>query len=307
MRKIYYLLLLAAGATSYLSAQTPSDAILMKGNQACVLLEYSFASFDHYWEGEVKRNNQTIETVHRRSAMPMVAIGLWDNLNIYAGVPYVKTWSTEPNGGNFAGASGLQDLTLAAKYRWLNKTLNKGELVGLATLGFSTPISNYLPDYQPYSIGIGAPELSYRAILEYQHSSKWFVRGAGAYLWRGYAEAEREYYYNDGSYYTPWMDVPSAFTLEAVAGKWFLADALRVQLSYIASRSLSGDDIRSYNAPQPTNRVNFGRVGLMAQYYFPQVKGLGVVAYHNRIVDGRNAPEMITTGLGLTYFFNYRK
>lgn len=292
---------------AHLNAQSPNDAIMMEARQACVLLDYSFSSFDHYWEGTLKRDNPTIATVQRHSVMPMVALGIVDNLNFFIGVPYVKTQSTEPNGGKFAGASGFQDLTMAFKYKWLDKEQEKGTLKALATVGFSTPITNYLPDYMPYSIGIGAPELSYRAIVQYKLHSGWYARVTGSYLWRGYAKAEREYYYNNGSYYTPWMDVPSAITVEAVAGKWFLDNSLQVEMGYLGTTSLSGDDIRSYNAPQPTNRVNMDRIGVFAHYHFPTVKGLAIVAQHNRVVNGRNAPIMNTTSLGINYFFNYLK
>lgn len=289
-----------------LRAQSPSDALMMKSNQICILLDYNFSSFDHYWEGQLRRDNQTIATVQRHSFMPMVAVGIIDNLNIYVGVPYIMTSSTELNGGKFAGVSDFQDLSFALKYRWLKKDFDKSTLTGLATFGVSTPITNYLPDYMPYSIGLGAPELIYRGIVEYRNSS-WYFRGAGTYLWRGYAEAEREYYYNNGSFYTPWMDVPNAISAEVVAGKWLFSNSLQVQLEYFSSTSLSGDDIRLYNAAQPTNKVNMDRIGVFAHFFFPKITGLGIVGYHNRVVNGRNAPQMNTTGLGLTYFFNYRK
>lgn len=290
-----------------LNAQTPSDALMMEAKQACVLLDYNFSSFDHYWEGERKRENQTIATVQRRSVMAMVAVGILDNLNFYAGVPHIRTNSTETNGGKFAGVSGFQDLTLAVKYRWLNKELKNGQITSFATIGFSTPITNYLSDYMPYSIGSGAPELSYRLILQYYTNSNWYVRGAGTYLWRGYTEAERTYYYNNGSFYTPWMDVPNGFTAEAVVGKWLFDRTLQLEVSYLGLQSLSGDDIRAYNAAQPTNKVNSDRVGGLVRYFINKVPGLGVVAYHTRVVNGRNAPEMNTTGGGITYFFNYLK
>lgn len=288
-------------------AQTPSDALMMEAKQACVLLDYNFSSFDQYWEGTLKRENQTIATVQRQSVMPMMAIGILDDLNFYMGVPYIKTKSTEPNGGKFAGVSGFQDLTLAVKYRWLNKKLNKGRFTSLATIGFSTPITNYLSDYMPYSIGLGAPELSYRLIFQYDTDNYWYVRGAGTYLWRGYTEAEREYYYNNGSYFTPWMDVPNGTTIEAVLGKWLFDKSLQLELNYWMLQSWSGDDIRPYNAAQPTNKVNSSLVGGLVRYYFKKVNGLGIVGYHNRVVAGRNAPVMNTTGVGLTYFFNYLK
>ncbi|ADR23591.1 hypothetical protein MATR_25540 [Marivirga tractuosa] len=302
-----YLVIIGLFFTSHLNAQTPSDALMMKSNQLCILLDYNYSSFDHYWEGELRRNNETIAMVKRNSIMPMVAVGILDDLNFYAGVPYIKTESTEPNGGKFAGTSGFQDLNIAIKYRWLNKQFEKGALAGLATVGFSTPITNYLADYMPYSIGSGAPELSYRVIVEYKNNNDWYFRGAGTYLWRGYAEAERAYYYNNGSYYTPWMDVPNAFSTEFVVGKWLFSNSLQVQVSYFGSKSLSGDDIRPYNPAQPTNRVNMDRIGIFSHYFFSNVTGLGIVAYHNRVVAGRNAAHMNTTGMGLTYYFNYRK
>lgn len=288
-------------------AQSPSDALLMEARQACVVVDYNYASFNKYWQGDLKRENQTIQTVKRHTLMPMAAIGVFDDLNLFVGLPFIKTYSTVPNGGRFNGARGFQDLTVALKYKWLEKDIRGGRLKGLATLGFSTPISNYLSDYMPYSLGLGAPELSYRAILQYRLKKDWYIRGAGTYLWRGYTKAEREYYYNNGSYYTPWMDVPNAITTELAIGKWFLEDALQVEISYFGSKSLSGDDIRVYNAPQPTNNIDSDRVGIFAHYHFPKINGLGILAYHNRVVRGRNSAQLKSTGFGVSYFFNYLK
>lgn len=303
----YLLLCLWMLASGRLPAQSPNDAIMMKAKQACILLEYNYASFDHYWEGGSKRINQTIATVHRNTVLPMAAIGIVERLNLYVGVPYISTGSSEPNGGRLAGVSGFQDLTLALKYKWLGKEIGNGELSGFATVGFSTPITNYLPDYAPYSLGLGAPELSYRAILQYKFSNGWYFRGTGAYLWRGYSKAEREYYYNNGSFYTPWMDVPNAITTGAVIGKWLFKNSLQLEVNYVGSQSLSGDDIRAYNAAQPTNKVDMDGLGVLAHYYFPGIKGLGIIAYHNRTISGRNAPQISTTSVGVTYFFNYLK
>lgn len=290
-----------------LQAQTPSDAILMNAKTACALLEYNQGSFDQYWEGTRLRGNRTIATVTRSTVMPMLAVGILDNLNFYIGVPYIKTESSDPNGGKFAGVNGLQDLSIALKYKAFSKVIKKGTFSALATVGFSTPVSNYLPDYMPYSLGLGAPEISYRAILQYKWNNGIYLRTAGAYLWRGYAKAEREYYYNNGSYYTPWMDVPNAFTLEGVAGVWLWNNSLQVQLSYFSSRSTSGDDIRAYNAAQPTNKIEMDQAVIFAHYYFLKKKNLGVVAYHNRTLQGRNSAKINTTGVGITYVFDYLK
>jgi hypothetical protein len=198
-------------------------------------------------------------------------------------------------------------LMVAVKYKAFEKNTERGNLKVLGTISFSTPASNYLPDYMPYSLGAGAPELAYRAIAQYKFNNGLYVRGAGTYFWKGYAKAEREYYYNNGSFYTSWMDVPNAITAEGIFGTNLLQGALQVELNYLKTHSLSGDDIRAYNSPQPTNKVTMDRVGISAHYYFPKLEGLGIGLYHNRVINGRNAPKISTFGVGLTYFFNYLK
>ncbi|MBO0342327.1 transporter [Muricauda lutimaris] len=290
-----------------MNAQTPSDALMMRSKNICVLFSYDMGTFDRYWEGSYLRSNETIATVDRNTVLPMAAIGIFDDLNFYISLPYVKTESSIPNGGKFAGARGFQDIGFALKYRAVHTDLGTGKFTALATAGFSTPFTNYLSDYRPYSIGSGAPEFSLRAIGQYEHSSQFYLRASIAHLWRGYTEAERDYYYNNGSYYTAWMDVPNAWTYEAIFGKWLFDTSLKLELSYTTLNSTSGDDIRAYNAAQPTNKVEFDRVGFAAQYYLKSVKGLGFVAYHNRVVNGRNVPKFSNTGIGLTYQFNVIK
>lgn len=285
--------------------QTPSDALMMPAKNACVLANYDFGKFDQYWEGDRLRGNLTIATVKRMTVLPMVAVGISNKLNFYVGVPYVKTLSTDPNGGKFAGARGFQDLGLALKYEAIKKVTPQGELSVLGTVGYSTPITNYLPDYMPYSLGFGAPEVALRGIVQYQMKKGLYFRASLAHLWRGYAEAERDYYYNNGSYYTPWMDVPNAWNAEGILGAWLLKHSLKIELSYSGMKSTSGDNIRAYNAPQPTNRVNMERAGLMMQYYLPPAKKLSVSVYHSRVLNGLNAPKINNIGAGITYQFKF--
>lgn len=301
------LALACIGTPTSLKAQTPNDALMMPSKNICVLFSYDMGTFDRYWEGSYLRANETIATVDRNTILPMAAIGILDDLNFYISLPYVNTESSEPNGGKFAGARGFQDIGFALKYRAYHEDLGPGKLTALATAGFSTPFTNYLSDYRPYSIGAGAPEFSLRGIAQYQWNNGFYARASLAHLWRGYTEAERDYYYNNGSYYTAWMDVPNAWTYEGIIGKWLFNTSLKLELSYSSLSSTSGDDIRAYNAAQPTNKVESDRVGLSAQYFFKSLKGFGVVAYHNRVVDGRNVPKLSNTGFGITYQFNVIK
>lgn len=288
---------------AHVQSQTPSDAMMMKQRESCFALVYDHGSFDQYWEGTYLRENATIASVTRTTIAPMIAIGLHDKLNFYVGAPYVRTKSSEGNGGKYIGVKGFQDLTLAVKYNALKLALESSTLSIFAAVGYSTPLTNYLSDYRPYSIGFGANELSTRGIVQYKLDNGFYVRGAGAYLWRGQTRTERDYYYANGSYYTPWMDVPSAWEYSAVAGKWFLENSLRIEASYYGLSSTSGDDIRPYNAPQPTNKVDVGQMVFSAQYFIKQVKGMGVMAYYSDIISGRNIGKSTNIGGGLTYQF----
>ena len=256
-----------------IQAQTPSDAIMMKRGELCFALGYEYGSFDEYWEGTDLRKNETIATVSRQAIMPMVAIGIIDKLNFYVGVPFIKTESSEPNGGHLRGVKGFQDLNLALKYKILDEEMGKGNLALFAAGGYSTPITNYLSDYRPYSIGNGTNEWSLRGIAEYKLEMGLYARVAGGHLFRGQTEVERDYYYNNGSYYTPWMDVPSAWEYSAAIGIWMLDNSLRLEATYYGLKSTSGDDIRKYNAPQPTNKVQFDQVGFFRAVLYQADKG----------------------------------
>lgn len=294
--------------TAYnLQGQTPNDALMMPSKNICVLLSYDHGQFDRYWEKDYLRRNETIATVNRETILPMAAIGIFDNLNLYLGLPYVKTESSEPNGGKFIGAKGFQDFGISLKYKAFEKTIGIGQLSLFSTIGYTTPATNYLSDYMPYSLGFGAPEFSLRGIAQYKFKNGFYVRGMLAHLWRGYTEAERDYYYNNGSYYSAIMDVPNAWNFEGILGIWLLNNSMKLELNYTGLKSTSGDDIRPYNAAQPTNKVKFDRIGASIQYYIPAIKGLGVVGYHNRVVNGLNTAKFSNTGIGLTFQFNFIK
>lgn len=301
--KVALSLLVFLSCIGTIQAQTPSDAAMMKQRESCFALSYEYGSFDQYWEGTNLRKNETIAKVSRQAIMPMIAIGILDKLNFYIAVPYIKTKSSEVNGGHLEGAKGFQDLSLALKYEILNKEIWKGKLAVLAAGGYSTPITNYLSDYRPYSIGFGANEWSAKGIVQYKLDMGLYVRGAGGHLFRGQTKAERDYYYNNGSYYTPWMDVPDAWEYNAVVGMWMLDNSLKLEASYYALKSTSGDDIRKYNAAQPTNKVEFDQVAASVQYYIKPVKGLGVLAYYAQMINGRNMGKFTSFGVGATYQF----
>src|SRR3954465_7963777 len=96
------------------SAQTDMDAIMMNRKQFCQGLNYDYSSWDHYWEGTFKRDNQNLGTLSRQSVMYMGAYGITNKLNVLASVPYV--W-TKASAGTLHGAEGIQDLAVFVKWK----------------------------------------------------------------------------------------------------------------------------------------------------------------------------------------------
>ncbi|HLF62765.1 MAG TPA: hypothetical protein VI603_03395 [Saprospiraceae bacterium] len=292
--------LLMCAAPAWMYAQTPTDAIMMNKGDICFGLIYDHGEWDQYWQGKQLLKNGNVGTLTRTTVLPMFAYGIIDNVNLLIGVPYVKTKS---DGGQLTGDDGMQDLSIALKVELMEKQLWKGKLYLLPVAEFSTPVSNYLSDYQPYSLGLHTDHLSLRGILQYKLDMGLYLRGSIAHLWRTETKIERDYYYNNGSYYTEWMDVPNAWNYQATAGIWLFNDALKIEGNYTWLRSTSGDDIRAWNPGQPTNKVEVNEVGGSIQYRIPQLPGLGIYAHYSTIVEGRNMGKFTNIGGGLTYQF----
>lgn len=288
-----------------LYGQTFSDAIMMKKKEICFAFMFDQGKWDQYWEGNTLIKNMNIGTFTRNTYMPMIAYGITDKLNILLVIPYVNTEST---GGQLAGVKGFQDVNIGVKYEAFKKDFGKHRVSALAVAQFGTPMTNYLSDYMPYSLGLGTQELTGRIIGQYEFNKMVYLRGSVAYLWRGQTEVERPYYYANGSYYTTYMDVPSAVNYQAILGGWLLNHNLRLEASYASLNCVSGDDIRRWNMPQPTNKMEVTNAGFFAQYYlkaFEPLKGFSVMAAYSQVLEGRNMGKSANISGGVTYQFTF--
>jgi len=295
------LLCASLGIITIAHAQTPLDGLMMPKGEICIALQYEQVTWDRYWEGSTIRVNQNIGTFTRQMGMPMIVGGITDKVNVILSLPYVKTAASA---GQLTGVQGIQDLGISVKALFLEKSIGKGKLTGFSNLSYSTPASNYLSDYMPFSLGFGANELGIRAIGKYELDKGPYVRASYAYLKRGTTNAEREYYYANGSVYSSTMDVPDALQGQLTLGSWLFNYRLRVEASLTTIRSTSGDDIRTYCMPLPTNKVDFDRVEGFAQYYFKNNgRGLGLIASYQQAISGRNMGQFSGYGLGITYQF----
>ena len=302
VNKIFLGLLVASLGFVRLSiAQTPLDGLMMPKGEICLAIVYENTTWDRYWEGSTIRVNQNIGTFTRQMGMPMIVGGITDKINVILSLPYVKT---EASAGQLTGVQGIQDLGISVKALLLEKSIGKGKLTGFSNLSLSTPASNYLSDYMPFSLGFGANELGIRAIGKYELDKGPYFRASYSYLHRGVTEAERDFYYAGQAYYTSKMDVPNAFLGQVTIGSWMFKKKLRVEASLTTIKSTSGDDIRVYSMPQPTNKVDFDRVEGFAQYYFNNNgRGFGLIASYQKAISGRNMGQFSGYGLGITYQF----
>jgi hypothetical protein len=294
------LLLSGLGFSTIAIAQTSQDALMMPKGEICIATIYENSTWDRYWEGSFTRRNENIGTFTRQMFLPMVVGGLTDKINFILSLPFVRTFASA---GQMAGVEGIQDFGLSLKAQFLEKSLGKGKLMGFSNLSFSTPASEYLSDYMPFSLGFGSNEAGLRGILHYELDKGPYLRISSSYLHRGTTKAERDFYYNDRAYYTSTMDVPDATHSQVALGSWFLNKKLRVEASLTSFRCATGDDIRIYTMPQPTNKVDFDRLDGFAQYYFKSEQGFGLIAYYNHMFSGRNMGQFSGYGLGLTYQF----
>lgn len=305
MKKTLLLQVFCIGMVTTVVGQTYTDATMMKKNEICIAMMYEQGTWDQYWEGTNLITNENIGTFTRSTYMPMIAYGITDKLNVLLSTPYV---STKSDGGQLAGVKGFQDVNVALKYEAIKKDFGKHRVSALAAVQFGTPMTNYLSDYMPYSLGLGTQELTGRIVGQYEFNKMIFVRATAAYVWRGQTEVERPFYYNNGSYYTTYMDVPSAINYQAAVGGWALKHTLRLEASYTTLNCLDGDDIRSWNMPQPTNKMEVTQAGFSAQYFFKSIeplKGLSLMASFNQVLDGRNMGKATAIGGGIAYQFTF--
>lgn len=283
-------------------SQSPSDAIMMDDKRICVAAMYGSDKWNEYWEGTLLRENKNVTPFTRTTFGLMIATGLTEKINLLITLPYVKT---ESSGGFLKPAKGLQDLGAWIKAEAFKKHLGSGDFTTHAVIGFTTPMSNYLADYAPFSLGLGCSELQGRLIFQYLLDMGIYARVTGAYFARGTATIERDYYYADKGYYSDKVDVPNATHFTGTLGSWFFDRKLKVEGSYELFNTVKGHDIRRQDAGFPSNKMEANSVNFGAQY-FP-LAGLGVIAQYSQVLDGRNVGKSSGFLVGLTYQFGITK
>ena len=173
---------------------------------------------------------------------------------------------------------------------------------GVASYG--TPISDYVADLFPLSIGMQSQRLSGRLTTHFRTPAGFFADATGAYTFRGNVTLDRPSYFTDGQLFlTDQVQMPNTFGYAVSLG--FVRGRLQAPVSYTQQNTLGGGDIRRQDAPFISNRMNFKRVDALVMYTVPHANGLALRAQAARVIDGRNVGQSTTVMAGLMYTLHF--
>jgi hypothetical protein len=168
------------------------------------------------------------------------------------------------------------------------------------------PVTDYTPDYMPLAIGSASKRLTYRLSGYFRLEQGWFANVSGGYTWRSNVTLDREsHYYDSHEVNSHEAFLPNQVDLFATLG--FHKGAIQAQLQYSGMHTIKGDDIRRQAMPEVGNKMNFGKVGALAMYYVPVVKGLAVRGSIDYTFAGRNVGQSTTLLAGVLYTIHFIK
>ena len=285
-------------ASLSLAAQTDMDAIMMNKKQLCQGITYDYSSWDHYWEGTFKRDNQNLGTVTTQSVMYMPNYGITNNLNVMASVPYVWTKASE---GTLHGMEGFQDLSLVVKWRPYKTSIGKNQLSFFTIGGFSMPLSNYVIEFLPMSIGLGSTNLTARGMVDFRRE-RFTITASAAYIWRSNVKLDKDSYYDTELHLTNEIEMPNVTQYQlrtGYRGRYLIAEALLTNMT-----TLGGYDITKNNGQlYPNLKMNSTMVGANIKYTLKTFTNLSFVGGANFTVAGRNVGQSRAFDVGAFYVF----
>jgi hypothetical protein len=286
-----------------LVAQTITDGVMMPKNDLCTGFMYGFDRWTNYWEGPLKRDNGNIGSVTTQSLNWVAVYGVSKRVNAIIMVPYVKTRASQ---GTLSGMEGFQDITLSAKYNFINHPFGQSNFRAFGVLTFSTPLSHYTPDFLPMSIGLACTDLSWRLSAHYDIRQGLFFNASGAYTWRSNVTLDRTSYYTDGGYYLS-DEVKMPNVLDYILSAGSRKGTFSGELNLSNQNTLGGGDIRRQDMPFVSNRMNFTKFGALVIYDVPRPKNFVLRGGVNYTLTGRNVGQSYTLMAGLLYTFHLSK
>jgi hypothetical protein len=295
--RIIVVVIITLTATSS-SAQTDVDADMMAKNLICVGPMYSYSSWNNYWEGTHKRNNRNLGTISTQTFSLMGNYGISKKLNFLFNIPYVQT---KASAGTLHGMKGIQDLALMLKWKPVAIISGRNRFAVVGVAGLSTPVSDYVADFLPLSIGMKSQTVSGRIMADYQFGNV-FATASAAYVVRSNITIDRDSYYTTSMHMTNKVEMPGMSTYNIRAGyrtKFVVAEAVLNRMN-----TLGGFDISRNNMPFPGNRMNMTTAGLNFRYIPKNFQDLNFNAGASQTVAGRNVGQSAMYYGGVFYIFH---
>lgn len=300
-KSLWWFLLVFLLTAQFVAGQTPTDGLMMSPHEVGMVVQYSHSQWNQYWEGGLKRSDKNIGTFTSQSIALMGGYGINKSLNLFFSLPYIRN---EGSAGNMQGMKGLQDLSLAVKYRWLHSEQQLGILSSFITFGGSLPVSKYVPDWLPFSIGLGARTASARAIVHYRLYQGWYGTAQAGFTYRSNIYIFRDVYQYDGRLlYTNEVRVPHM--ADATLRVGYQKKNTQVEFFAEHQAALSGDDVRRNDMFFPTNRTIGTALGCYGKFSYdlPNRSELSLNGHISRVVQGRNIGQSTAFSVGIFYTF----
>jgi len=282
-------------------AQTDQDGLMMNKDLFCTGIIYNTSNWNKYWEGTNFRENLNLGTVSSRSINLMGNYGIKNNLNLLFNVPYI---SNNISAGTLRAISGLQDVSTWLKWMPIEKEVKNGFFSVYLLGGASMPLSDYIVDYLPVSIGLKSNTFSGRLMLDYQLGN-FTITASETYTVRGNTRLERNSYYTSSAIISDQVDMPNTNTISLRSGyrsSWLIAELILTD-----TKTLGGFDITKNNMPFPSNRMNATTVATNIKYEIQKVPGLSIVGGASHVINGRNVGQSTGFYSGVFYILNFQK
>jgi hypothetical protein len=275
-------------------AQTDMDGLMMAKRNLCGGIVIGQSQWNHYWEGTRYRNNENIGTFTSQMAMAMANYGVSDKFNLIASALYINN---QNSAGTLRGQQGFQDASLTAKWEFFGKGYKHAYVSFLAFGTLTAPLTNYVADYLPLSIGMQSKTASGKLMVDIQHK-RWFATASTQYTQRGNVSIDREAYYTTEMIYSNLVAMPAVLSSNIRLGYRKNAELI-VEAVYDRINTLGGFDIRRNDMPFLSNNMEASRIGLNWKIPVPKINGLSWLGTATTTISGRNMGQshMVMTGL----------
>ena len=279
-----------------LGAQTETDALFMAKRNLCGGFIYGNSSWKKYWEGSFYRDNANLGTFKSQSVMAMANYGISNTFNVIASAAWVQNRVTA---GTLIGQKGIQDLNIYLKKELLAKDIKGFNTSLVAVGGVSAPLTNYVADYLPLSIGMHSKTASLRLLADVQ-KGHWYATASASYMVRGIVNIDRNAYYTTEMIYSNEVAMPDVFMYNARLG-WRDGADKYVEVVVDRMNTIGGFDMRKNDMPFLSNNMEYLRAGLNLKYPIPGTGGLSVMASGMHTLSGRNMGKATSLMAGVVY------